>query len=51
MNIKDRKSFYANIRRKAKVKTSEGPLVDADGDVMVTSRCMSEQLNEFFACL
>jgi len=45
--MRDRKS-YIYVRRKAKVKTSVGPLVDADRGVMVTGRCISEQFNKFF---
>ena len=49
INIKrDTKSFYAHVRRKAKVKTDIGPLVDPDGGMIASDKSMSEQFNKFF---
>lgn len=45
----DPKSFYAYVRSKSKTKTTIGPLLNADGNIVMDNKGMVSILNDYFS--
>ena len=45
----DRKSFYAYVRRRSKVKSNIGPLTDDNGNTTALPQDLADSFNQFFA--